>query len=82
MTDPTGPPNVVDADRVYRNGAFDDAPFYLRSSYRGASNPNSADKTIGFRVARNSSVTDSGRLRNDARKKGRGTRRLNLKRGV
>jgi formylglycine-generating enzyme required for sulfatase activity len=49
--DPTGPAARVDMDRVYRNGAFDDIPFYNRSSYRGALNPISADKTIGFRVA-------------------------------
>jgi serine/threonine protein kinase/formylglycine-generating enzyme required for sulfatase activity len=63
--DPTGPRSSADRNRVYRNGAFDDSPYYNRSSYRGSANPISADKTIGFRVARNM-PTDGSVARTDA----------------
>jgi formylglycine-generating enzyme required for sulfatase activity len=38
--------------RVHRGGCWADGPWYLRSTDRGASAPDTQDNDVGFRVAR------------------------------
>ena len=50
-TNPKGPP--IGEQRVLRGGSwFSFAAFFLRTSYREAANPGTANSTIGFRCAR------------------------------
>ncbi|HPQ71241.1 MAG TPA: formylglycine-generating enzyme family protein [bacterium] len=48
--DPTGP--ATGLSRVLRGGAFNNAPFYLRASFRNYSSPTERNRTAGFRCAR------------------------------
>jgi len=53
-SDSSNPAGAVSGSlRVNRGGAYNDFAKHLRSAYRSASNPLSADQNLGFRIARN-----------------------------
>ena len=51
QTDPTGPASA--SNRVLRGGAWNNITIFVRSSFRGNDTPGIADRSFGFRVARN-----------------------------
>lgn len=54
--DPAGA--ATGALRVNRGGSYNDFGKHLRSAYRSATNPNDADRNLGFRICRNARAGD------------------------